>query len=333
VYALYQRDFTGFGYSRDSWRSGQAAGPSSPATISEARFLDEITERNIVIGHLYQERETLRRRVLELEQSLNAAKDREQPERTDSGTVMITTCYGEPFWRAVGPWAAQLRAVTDCPIEIVSLDGRRHDEKIGTGIETVMADTGGAEPAYGTGGRYRLERILSHLEAGRTCVQIDLDVRMKRDFSPLWRLPYDFIVSRALVFPEFAREKLGFVACTGFYVAKPTAIRFCRALIEHLARNTFGSGLDQYVVNAMLGNAGPPSEEVVHLDGISFGVTVFDVDGCQIAVLSKEAVERGDDTDISIFGNHSRSIVEEYREEGLPGRGTRTEAAPKPDTA
>jgi hypothetical protein len=41
--------------------------------VPEAIFVDEVLERNVVIGHLYEEREALRRRVQELERTLRDA--------------------------------------------------------------------------------------------------------------------------------------------------------------------------------------------------------------------------------------------------------------------
>ena len=61
VYSLYQEDFERLGYNRDSWRDGQSAIPTTPkAVIPEARFYDEIIERNLIISGLYVERERLR---------------------------------------------------------------------------------------------------------------------------------------------------------------------------------------------------------------------------------------------------------------------------------
>ena len=61
VYSLYQEDFERLDYDRDSWRSGQSAVPeASPAVIPEARFYDEIIERNLIISGLYEERRRLR---------------------------------------------------------------------------------------------------------------------------------------------------------------------------------------------------------------------------------------------------------------------------------
>lgn len=61
VYSLYQEDFDRLGYGRDSWRDGQSVVPATPkAVIPEARFYDEIIERNLIISGLYAERDRLR---------------------------------------------------------------------------------------------------------------------------------------------------------------------------------------------------------------------------------------------------------------------------------
>lgn len=60
VYSLYRGDFERLGYDRDSWRDGQAAASAiQKAVIPEARFYDEIIERNLIISGLYKERERL----------------------------------------------------------------------------------------------------------------------------------------------------------------------------------------------------------------------------------------------------------------------------------
>jgi hypothetical protein len=62
VYALYKSDFDAFGYPAESWPRPRN-GATEPRTIPEARYLDELIERNIVIGHLYEERDRLVERV------------------------------------------------------------------------------------------------------------------------------------------------------------------------------------------------------------------------------------------------------------------------------
>jgi hypothetical protein len=226
--------------------------------------------------------------------------------------VVITSCYGERFWRVLGPWVAHLEALNKWPIEVVSLDGHVYDGNA-VGVTTFVADTRETKLQYGASDYFRLERILSHLGQDRDCIHVDLDVQMKRDFSLLCRLPYDFIVSRAFRFPPFALKRFGFVACTGFYIAKPAARHFCEALFRNIQQNTYQSKLDQYVLNAMLVVRGDlPRQETVQLDGISLGIDVFEYDHCSVAVLPKEAIQRNPDTQSSIFGNHHRSLIEEF---------------------
>jgi len=62
VYSLYAADFQTLGYDRDTWpgvelNPGEA---SKKTTVREETFADEVIERNIVILHLYQERDHLR---------------------------------------------------------------------------------------------------------------------------------------------------------------------------------------------------------------------------------------------------------------------------------
>ncbi len=61
VYSLYEGDFKLLGYDRDSWPRGkQDSGEGSQKpVVSEARFNEEVVERNIMIGLLYQERDRL----------------------------------------------------------------------------------------------------------------------------------------------------------------------------------------------------------------------------------------------------------------------------------
>jgi hypothetical protein len=58
VYALYEEDFTQFGYDSASWPRDENEVPSS---ISYDRFIDEVMERNVILAHLYSERDRVRR--------------------------------------------------------------------------------------------------------------------------------------------------------------------------------------------------------------------------------------------------------------------------------
>lgn len=56
VYALYEDDFVSFGYAANSWPRDQQC---TTTIIAEERFVDEVIERNVIIAHLYSERDQL----------------------------------------------------------------------------------------------------------------------------------------------------------------------------------------------------------------------------------------------------------------------------------
>ncbi len=66
VHDLYRPDFEVFGYDREGWVRPRVT-EGKPRTVAESVFVDEVLERNIVVGHLYQERDSLRLRIRDLE--------------------------------------------------------------------------------------------------------------------------------------------------------------------------------------------------------------------------------------------------------------------------
>jgi hypothetical protein len=224
-----------------------------------------------------------------------------QPLLVSKPAVVVTSCYGERFWAAVPSWLARIRSITELPVEIVSLDGRTWKAPH---VRTINF-TPGRVLEYGSGDRERTEHIVSRLEEGRICLQIDLDVYLKRDVDPIVGLPYDFIVSRAFRFPEDIVARLGFVACTGFYVAKPSALPLLRHLYSRLRE---GLVLDQAELNACLVES-EWHNETVELLGFQGVADVCECRGVKICVLPKEVIARDDDLETSWFGNHFRTLL------------------------
>ncbi len=60
VWTLYEPDFRAFGYDRESWRPKSLPPRHPPGYVAESKHIAELIERNIVIGALYEQRETLR---------------------------------------------------------------------------------------------------------------------------------------------------------------------------------------------------------------------------------------------------------------------------------
>jgi hypothetical protein len=227
---------------------------------------------------------------------------------------IVTSCYGPRYWLAVDKWTKHIRSFETWPIDIVSVDGERYVDTSDS-ITTVCVNPPDAELAWGSGDKYRTERVLAHLKGGLTCFQIDLDVQLKRGISILLDLPYDFLISRAFRCPPLAREKLGFVACTGFYLAKPGAARLCATVLRHIACNTYGSFLDQVVLNNMLVEAaehGGWRRRSLIFGELGFDVDEFECCGCKIAVLPKAAILRSADRQTALFGNHDSSLLEHF---------------------
>ena len=66
IYSLYRPDFEAFGYDRNSWLAQQERTDPSQnhGNVPEEVFNDEIVERNIMLYHLYKERDYLRNRTV-----------------------------------------------------------------------------------------------------------------------------------------------------------------------------------------------------------------------------------------------------------------------------
>ena len=54
IHALYAEDFEAFGYDRESWQNISDS-RDDPGVVPEARFIDEIVERNLIISYLYEQ--------------------------------------------------------------------------------------------------------------------------------------------------------------------------------------------------------------------------------------------------------------------------------------
>jgi hypothetical protein len=230
---------------------------------------------------------------------------------------IITSCYGELFWSAVPLWCRHIMALDNVPIEIMSLDGSQFSlpgDQVST-IQTANEAPPESLAGGGCGDLARLEHIVARLRTGIACFQIDIDVRLKKSILPLARLPFDFLISRAFAFPPPARERLGFVACTGFYLAKPSSLPLCQELLARVRTRRHGTAWDQQALNYMLvecADRGCWTTQTHNLNGVEAVIDAFTVDGCRIGVLPAQAILRNANVTAAQFGNHDPSIVKMF---------------------
>lgn len=212
--------------------------------------------------------------------------------------TVVTSCFADRWWNLVPDFADLVHALSGLKTEVVSLDGKS--------LETPLVSTFHSPKAlgYGAGDSERLRHILTRLEEGVTCYQIDLDVRLKLDFRPMADLPYDFIISRAFGVPKEVVEELGFVGCTGFYVAKPAAAPLLRPLLAELGPVGV---YDQHTLNRRWRTWNWRQDRAT-MGGFEGRIDVCEHEGVSICVLPAEAILRTPEMDASWFGNHHHTF-------------------------
>lgn len=209
--------------------------------------------------------------------------------------IVVTSCFQPKWWALVPELASSVYGLSGLKTEVVSLDGLSCETDL---VSTVHHPD--KELGYGAGDSERMRHILLRLSQGFTCYQIDLDVRLKRDIRCMADLPYDFIISRAFGMPRDVVDELGFVGCTGFYIAKPG----CEPLLEPLLAELGPTGVyDQNLLNWRLRHSGW-KEERVQLEEFEGRIDVCEHNGVRICILPAEAILRSPDIEASWFGNH-----------------------------
>jgi hypothetical protein len=213
--------------------------------------------------------------------------------------TVVTSCFHGVWWNLVPAFGQAIHDLSGLRTEVVSLDGLACETEFVSTIHHAKTRVG-----YGAGDSERMRHILRRLGEGVTCYQIDLDVRLKRDFRPMADLPYDFIISRAFGMPKEVVETLGFIGCTGFYIAKPASAPLLEEILPELGELGV---YDQRLLNQRLQHAAW-REDRATMDGFEGRIDVCDYKGVSICVLPTEAILRTPDMEASWFGNHHHSF-------------------------
>jgi hypothetical protein len=229
---------------------------------------------------------------------------------------VVSSCFGA-YWASAGRWAEHTRLKCGLPVHIISVDGAHPPDGFGDGVFVHPP------PAHSTSLRdaeiYRLEFIGDKLASGISCVQMDTDVLLLRGIADLFDIEADFIASRALRLPEFMASKFGFVACMGFFIAKPRAADLCLELADLLrARrdvdNPAVETSDQYLINKLffdeiLGGAMKPFAEASSSGGALGGpYLVSEYRGTRVAILATNTILRGGNLGWTSHGVHHPAV-------------------------
>ena len=217
--------------------------------------------------------------------------------------AMVVSILHGAFHDYVQGWIGNLRALgCELPIHLIVLDGREPSIKdAAVSVEHVTT----ANPTWGSGDYVRLRKIHDLCRSGRTCLQIDIDTWFNVDPAAFADLPYGFIISRGLKFPEDAVRSWGFSLCTGFYIAKPEALPLLSAWMGQEKRRR---GLDQEDLNLWLLETGVRWKHA--MSERLWDAFVVSEDG-NVCVLPDRAITR--DPDFRSFGGiHNRVVLERH---------------------
>lgn len=156
-------------------------------------------------------------------------------------------------------------------------------------------------------------KIIELCSQGFTCIHMDLDVALTRNLSPVIDNTHDLTLSRAFTFPEKTARKLGFVGCTGFYIATPSSLPLLKhwaALIEDVIAQGI-SNSDQEVINHLMEDL-DWRQETLTLDNEGFENAITSWNSVGISVLDGLIIKKGLQKHDLAFGYHSPAVPHEF---------------------
>jgi glycosyltransferase involved in cell wall biosynthesis len=178
VYRLYRRDFDAFDYAQDSWPRPPARARGRPL-IPLDRFIDEVLERNIVIGRLYVEREALTRRLSD--PVVGDAADQREPESRPARPASkhaVVTPYHRETREVLERCIQSVRDQTVAADHVMVSDGFPQDWVDGAGVRHIRLDRSYAD--YGDTPR-GIGAILAAQEGYETIGFLDADCWLEPD--------------------------------------------------------------------------------------------------------------------------------------------------------
>lgn len=156
----------------------------------------------------------------------------------------------------------------------------------------------------------RMTKVVELLEKNETVVHCDLDIIIQKDIKPLIDIDCDFIISQEIgenkAFPENCSSKLGFGVCTGFYIAKPTALPFLKDILNNMKNikydNTYSDQVT--IMNTIVENYFIITTENLLLDNINYTNHIIQTEKIKICVLDFEIIRRDPISDNNHYGMH-----------------------------
>jgi hypothetical protein len=237
-----------------------------------------------------------------------------------SQRIVVSSCFGG-HWECVERWADHTHFKCRLPIHIVSVDGDRLQDDFGEGRFVHPPPAPSKSPLDALA--YRLDFIVDKLGSGISCAQVDLDVLVTRNIGDLFDIDADFIASRAFRLPDFMAAAFGYVACLGFFIAKPPAVELCleiaNAMRDRRYEDETGLGLiDQYVVNKIffdeiLAGAMKPFTQTAPPTDAFEPYLISEYRGTRVAILGPNTIVRGDNLGRARHGIHHPSVISLFR--------------------
>ena len=224
----------------------------------------------------------------------------------------VSSVYGKVFHQAAYAWHQRnSKYLSDtAKFHLISLDGETNKSLISS-VEYSFINIGkdNKSLAWGDGDLVRLEKVASLCESGSISVHLDLDLALLKDISPILKLPYDFIISRAFAFPKRTVEKIGFVGCTGFYIAKPESLPLINYWIKRIKRK---SQVDQQSLNEIFMDLKWSSEKI-NLDNQEYENAVSFWNNISLLILDSDALPRGMKKQSNkSYGVHNPRVMKEF---------------------